>query len=353
MVKNMTLPIIIIFLTLVSCGPSISRPDSLVHHQPMVISVSPSDGEVVTSNIKVSARFSSEINPASISNKSFGVIKIAEEEVTEESVADISELGLSCVEGGFEFSDDWREVIFKPSIEFEFGARYQIIVTPLVANLENLPLNQSPGNSPKSFISSFTVISEPPQSTDENITEEEKPSNGETLIRPSWLVLNEILYDASVDETDGNLFVELAGEAEGNISEYSILFINGSNGEITGTISIDGGEVVPEDGIYLIADSRDSLPDETNIAEADLLKDFDPQNGPDSVQLLDENGALLDSVGYGTGLPVTAANGLSCFESSSAGDAAAGRSISRADHLDSNNNATDFVILETPTPGLP
>src|SRR5262249_3788385 len=69
------------------------------------------------------------------------------------------------------------------------------------------------------------------------------------------------------------------------------------------------------------------------------------QNGPDAIRLVDAQGNVLDTVGYG-GLDDPA-----FVETMGAAKVAAGKSIARAlDGVDSNDNSLDFVEA-TPTPG--
>jgi hypothetical protein len=75
----------------------------------------------------------------------------------------------------------------------------------------------------------------------------------------------------------------------------------------------------------------------------------DFQNGPDSVQLRDPAGAVIDAVAYGVfgGTDVPAGEGSPCD------DPAAGYTIGRGfGRPDTNDNATDFLVYR-PTPGLP
>ena len=71
-------------------------------------------------------------------------------------------------------------------------------------------------------------------------------------------------------------------------------------------------------------------------------------NGPDSIVLRDPDGGIVDAVGYGTFDPLEVFAG----EGASAPDVAAGSSLARvfAD-LDSDDNATDFQVSASPTPG--
>ncbi|PIU58017.1 MAG: hypothetical protein COS89_02560, partial [Deltaproteobacteria bacterium CG07_land_8_20_14_0_80_38_7] len=151
---------------------------------------------------------------------------------------------------------------------------------------------------------------------------------------------------------DGNLFIELFGDSDSDITDYEVLFINGADGKVTARIKLPKNSIMPEDGIFVIADSKTSSSTTTNIIESDLIDNFDPQNGPDCVQLLDNSGELLDSLGYGDGLPEVAENGLECFEGQPALDVPAGVSLTRTQGIDTDNNSVDFISQDTPTPGL-
>jgi hypothetical protein len=84
----------------------------------------------------------------------------------------------------------------------------------------------------------------------------------------------------------------------------------------------------------------------TLVANADLVLDFDFQNGPDSVVLRDA-GSVLDAVGYGT----FAATDVFAGEGSAAVDPAPGNAIARHfANVDTNDNAADWLGL-APTPG--
>lgn len=167
---------------------------------------------------------------------------------------------------------------------------------------------------------------------------------------PGFVVINEIYYDAVGSDTDGLLFVELYGTPGLGLGGCKISFINGDNGEETESITLPEDAVVGTDGFYLIADSRDGQPAVTQVTGADLVDNFDPQNGPDAVLLLDAAGAagadgnLLDRVGYGEAVPL--------FEGQPAPDVASGHSLERASPgLDTDDNAADFVDRVSPTPG--
>jgi hypothetical protein len=166
------------------------------------------------------------------------------------------------------------------------------------------------------------------------------------------VVLNEIFYDSAVSDTDGNLFVELYGTPGLAIGNCKINFVNGADGGIYDSITIPAGETIPDDRFYVIADAKTGSTTESNVSGADLIDNFDPQNGPDAVQLVDATGQLADAVGYGDGILSMAEDGLPTFEGTAAADVPSGHSLERKEAgLDTNDNAADFIDEETPTPG--
>ena len=146
-----------------------------------------------------------------------------------------------------------------------------------------------------------------------------------------------------VGSDDGQSFVELYGSPGTILDGLTLEGINGSGGTVTVAIALTG--TIPADGLFLLAD-MDSL-GVTLVPAPDALANFDFQNGPDSVVLRDAMG-VLDSVGYG----VFGAGDVFAGEGSPALDAPAGSSIARLfANVDSDDNALDFTVLGTPTPG--
>jgi hypothetical protein len=141
-------------------------------------------------------------------------------------------------------------------------------------------------------------------------------------------VISEVLYDA-VGSDNGQSFVEIYGVS--------------ANGAVGPIITLSG--VIPVDGVFVVADT--DAGGATIVANADLLVNFDFQNGPDSITLMD-GATILDAVGYG----VFGIGEIFAGEGSSASDVPAGSSLARlfAD-LDQNDNAIDFAVLSAPTPG--
>ncbi len=155
-------------------------------------------------------------------------------------------------------------------------------------------------------------------------------------------VISEIFYDA-VGSDDGLSFVELYGLPGASLEGLTLEGVNGADGAVGPVVPLSG--VFPADGFFVVADSVSG--GTSAVAEADLLANFDFQNGPDSIVL--RAGALvLDAVGYGSFLPGEVFAG----EGQPAPDPPAGSSLERlfADR-DSGDNAADFAALATPTPG--
>ena len=155
-------------------------------------------------------------------------------------------------------------------------------------------------------------------------------------------ILSEIYYDA-VGSDDGHSFVEIQGAPGTLLDGLTLEGVNGSNGNIGPVVSLSG--VIPEDGLFVVADKKSD--GSSFVMEADLLINFDFQNGPDSIVLADGE-IILDAIAYGIFLP----GDFQAGEGASAPDAPAGSSLARvfAD-LDSDDNSMDFEVLSLPTPG--
>jgi hypothetical protein len=155
-------------------------------------------------------------------------------------------------------------------------------------------------------------------------------------------LLSEVFYDA-VGSDDGIGFVEVHGEPGTSLAGYTIEGVNGAGGAVTHTLALAG--VIPEDGIFLLADG---LADgSSSVAGADLVLNFDFQNGPDGIVLRHET-AVVDAIGYGVFGPSEVFVG----EGLPAPDVPAGASLARRfANVDTDDNAADWIALATPTPG--
>ncbi|MBX7148028.1 lamin tail domain-containing protein [bacterium] len=170
------------------------------------------------------------------------------------------------------------------------------------------------------------------------------PSN---LSRPSEAIIYEIYYDDKVSDTDGTAFIELYATPHSFLDGYQIELVNGDDGAVQKKITLPSPSEVPENGFFVIADLKTNSTTSTQLSSYQYLTQFDPQNGPDSIRLLDDSGSVVDLVGYGM-LPT----GISqLYEQEAAFDAPAGSSLSRVSAIDTNNNAADFVINPLPSPG--
>lgn len=162
---------------------------------------------------------------------------------------------------------------------------------------------------------------------------------------PHDIVINELVFNSQgTDSQTGNtLFLELFGPPNASLDGYAIAAINGSDGSVYSTISLNG-EVTGADGYYVIAHPTG---DPALLAVADLTDSkVDFQNGPDSVQIRWRN-RVVDALGYGT----FGANDRFAGEGSPVASPAEGRSLSRdANHTDTDDNSADFTSPAVPTP---
>ncbi len=155
-------------------------------------------------------------------------------------------------------------------------------------------------------------------------------------------VISEVYYDA-VGSDNGYSFTEIYGMAGTVLDGLTLEGVNGSNGAVGPVISLSGS--IPVDGVFVVADV--DAEGETSVLNADQLVNFDFQNGPDSIVLMD-GGLAIDAVGYG----VFAVGDVFAGEGMPAEDAPAGSSLARHfANLDRDDNALDFAVLATPTPG--
>jgi hypothetical protein len=162
------------------------------------------------------------------------------------------------------------------------------------------------------------------------------------LAAASLPILSEVFYDATGSD-DGLSFVELYGQPGTALDGLFVEGVNGSNGAVTHSIALTGA--IGADGLFVLADD---VGDGTSlVADADLVADFDFQNGPDSVVLRSAD-AVLDAVGYG----VFAPEDFFAGEGAAAPDAPADSSLARVfANVDTNDNAADFAVA-MPTPGI-
>jgi hypothetical protein len=156
-------------------------------------------------------------------------------------------------------------------------------------------------------------------------------------------LLSEVYYDAPGSD-DGQLFVEISGTPGESLEGFFVEGINGANGAPGPTITLTG--VIGANGLFVVADEASG--GGTSVLGADLLANFDFQNGPDSI-VLRQGDIVIDAIGYG----VFGVGEIFAGEGSPAPDVDPGSSLARrfADH-DTNDNLADFIVLATPTPGV-
>jgi len=155
-------------------------------------------------------------------------------------------------------------------------------------------------------------------------------------------VISEVLYDAAGTD-QGNVFVELFGSPGTSLGGLFLDGVNGTDGSVYKSAALSG--TIPSDGVFVIGD--DSGNGTSLVSNTDLVLDVEFQNGPDSIVLRDGNG-VLDAIGYGD-----FSSAVFAGEGNAAPDVAGGWSLARLNpQADSDDNATDFIGLDIPTPGI-
>ncbi|MCP5468241.1 MAG: lamin tail domain-containing protein [Deltaproteobacteria bacterium] len=339
-------------LLLSGCATDELEFNALYENQAYVVQLEPESNSSISPNEFIQLTFSKRIDFNSIGKKSIALVygdfndelfnqKKEIQKWLEEHDSDKVELSY-LLEG-----EEKTLNIFLP--ETLRQGNYTLVVSDELRCVDGLPFNQSPGSGPTAFIANFhygEVKIEEKTETEEKLVEYEYGTQADILL------INEVLYDGKNSETDGEAFIELWGSSQADISDYRILLINGADGQITEEIVLPKNSWTSEAGIFLIADLKTGSKNESQVDSPDYLLQFDPQNGPDSVQLLNRNGELIDILGYGTWGENITVNQEILYENSPAIDVSGGHSLSRSEGIDTDNNYEDFIELEVPTPGI-
>lgn len=172
-------------------------------------------------------------------------------------------------------------------------------------------------------------------------------------------VINEVLYDTQGTDDPNLLYTEIWGEAGTNLTGWTLVGINGNNGEAYRTITLSGS--IPVDGYFVIGNTA-SVPQVDQNLNLPANDGVDWQNAGsssgddcDGIDLRNAQGAVVDHVCYG----VCATQGNCEGEGgTNAPDpfptAGVNKAIARIpDHQDTDDNGADFAISETLTPGQP
>ncbi|MBL7684459.1 MAG: lamin tail domain-containing protein [Deltaproteobacteria bacterium] len=351
-------------LTLFACSTAPSQFHSALEQTPYITDLQPSPQQFLSKLEKVQIQFSQTIDSRSIASKNIFMVQgILEEEKYSDVEAiqkEIDAKKLKLIGGTLPLPSDKHQVDWVAENPIQFG-NCTLVLSPDLKSESQIPFNQKPGESAKPLLVHFYLPAVSGESSGssgsgENTGGSGNGSGGENpgpvKNRPTTLMLNEVLYDASGSDTDGNEFIELFGTPGTDLDGYQVIIVNGSDGNILDTLTLPENTKIPEDGIFVIADAKTNQSNQTNILNFDLIDNFDPQNGPDAIQLLDHQGKLLDALAYGSGNVTSAQNGLATGEGSSALKVSAGHSLSRLEGEDTQDNGSDFHDLATPTPGV-
>lgn len=361
--------VFIVMLSFLSCGPAaFDMPPELAGQQPFVTKVVPEPEQVIGATDSIDLHFSHALALASVNDSSVVVYAAVDGEVSAEDIQERWEDELRGDVGVMlNVTDNNHSVQIAPRDIFPPG-RLAVVVTPALSSQDGFPFSQAPGVSNRPYVLWFTVMEEgvasEPSSVDAStsavttLSSSPSSSGGATnavvdvSTPPASLVINEIFYDVPGEDTNGVLFIELRGTPGANIGKYVVRCVNGDGGKPTDTIVLPATATIPDDGFYVIADGMTGNLTATTVANADFVANFDPQNGPDAIQLLSADGAVLDVIGYGTPLPLHDADGLLMYEGAAATKVSAGQSLSRdAEGSDGDQNSVDFAWQANPSPG--
>lgn len=335
-IKNL-LFVTAIFLS--SCGsPALIAVPSLSEGVPRIIDIAPANNAVVSPYSAVSVTSTKAVDPDSVNGGSFLVVKQLSAQAPDKIEKDIKNGVLKGIEGDYQISDDGLCITFQPSNELNAGAEYSVVVTRQLFTKDRVNLSQT-------FVSKFTVESADVAAEEQGPSPDASVDDGTETVEPTIeasptdVYINEIYYDATDLDTNGDVFIELLGTPLAGLAGYKIALVNGDDGKVYDTIELTASALIGDDGFFVIADAKNGASNATNVLNYDLIDNFDPQNGPDAVRLIDASGEAIDTVCYGD-----VAYSI-CSGGAAAPDAPAGNSIERAED-------GSFTINPIPTPGV-
>jgi len=335
---------ILCLLLCAACSIPPSHYEPLFESQPYVVNLSPTPYKMLDKLETIEISFSKPIDENSLKKEE--ALFVLTGEVQKENLKKDT---LTKIKGKLQLSNNFQKITWQPDNPLT-GGNYTLVITSSLESENHVPFNQSPGEDSSPFLAIFKLPSS--SSANPSQSDANHPSAPSLpLHRPQQLIIHEVLYDASGSDTDGNEFIELYGTPHADLQGYQVIIVNGDNGEILKNITLPLEAQIRENGLFVIADAKTNQSHSSNIENADFIDNFDPQNGPDSIQLIDDQGHLLDALAYGNIGPAQAQNGLAVGEGSPAIDVSAGHSLSRINGEDRNDNFTDFIEFETPSPG--
>nr|CBH37570.1 hypothetical secreted protein, NosD and DUF11 family [uncultured archaeon] len=181
-----------------------------------------------------------------------------------------------------------------------------------------------------------------------------------TVFEPDIVVISEVFYDES--GTDNNEFCVLYNPTDSDIDigDWKLKAFS-QDGTLKTTTTFPGGAIITAHKFYLIGEKNPLNSGDwggTAISPDCLRGGSDWQNGPDDYLVLEDSGGnYIDGVRWGHKDGNNPPSIPDVPDNNTAPDAAAGKSIERkpldggyAPCQDTDNNALDFVVQDTPTP---
>ncbi len=366
---------------IISCGaPAIDVPLPLAMQQPSVIGTSPAKTSRGHPHDPIIVHFSQPVDPKSLIDTNAVIVTQTEVDTSATEILAQATLPEQQVPMNPALDAAGTTITLTPQTELPVGP-IALVVTNAVHSTNGIPFSQQPGIGNQAFVATYAVVDTADVSTtsgsvggspETGAASPTTPLASTDVITattatavaaiavgtpippllPAELMINEMLYDVPGVDTNGQVFIELRGTPGASLAQYMIRFVNGDDGKLTDTLVLPTGALIRDTGFFVIADAMTNAAQVTTVANADLIDNFDPQNGPDTVQLLGPDGTLVDVLGYGTPLPALDATNLVMYDGAPAVKVSAGRSLSRlpgAAHT--HNNATDFVANTAPSPG--
>lgn len=345
----------------VGCGferPALPPP--LASLQPHISHVSPAPDQLLSPTAPIALQLSSAIAPQSVTAAQVGVIGPLAENPPDAVIQEQLAQGTGVIASIVDVSEDQMAITVTPQTVWPAGSGIAAVIAPDVHSVDGLPVGTTVGES-AGVVVRFTVApDDSPQisaATGSPVDDHsgdplaDSPVAASSSVSATQCLINELLYDVPGADTNGDVFLELACDPSGSVGQWSVRFMNGDDGAVTSSLTIPGESIVPASGLFVIADMVSGSATSSHVEAATVIMNFDPQNGPDSVQLLNASGQLVDVLGYGGDLSQAIDHsGLPMVQGAPVQKITAGQSVARHNGHNTNNNLADFSAGD-PTPG--
>lgn len=335
---------------LCSCGMTLPDvPPPLSTLQPQLASLDPSPLRALATREQIQVLLTRPVVAAQVTTRTVGVVAPATDDASDAEVLTQFEHAENTVPIAVAVADEQTTIAVTPMAVWPDQGVLAVVITDAVASPEGVPVGDGSGTGMVLRYAVNDAVASEVTGVAPMVESAAAPS---VAVPRADCLLSELLYDVPGSDTNGDVFVELSCVPGTDAGGWSVQLVNGDDGAIYATLKIPAATIVPGTGVLLIADAINGNSAVSHVPGAQVVLNFDPQNGPDSVRILDADDALADVVGYGGAAPLTSdAQGVPLVRGDAVPKLSAGQSLSRIALTPGANNHVEFIV-GVPSPGV-